>query len=147
MVIPTYADILLVEHDSREADLTKTAILKSKLTDRVHWVQDGQEALHFIFGRDKYLGRNMTVLPRIVILDLNIPETCRIEVIKLLKGNSVTKKIIVITFSGLQADETFSEAINAGVNICLHKNNDFDVFSDMLKQELGYFWQLFKNNS
>src|SRR4249919_412734 len=121
MVIPTYADIVLVENNPREAELSKSAILRSKLTDRVHWVKDGQEALNFIFGRDKYLGRNVTQLPRIIILDLNIPEH-GIEVIKVLRGNPITDKIIVITFSGIQSDETFSEAIKAGVNVCLYKS-------------------------
>jgi two-component system response regulator len=144
MVIPTYADIVLVENNPREAELSKSAILKSKLTDRVHWVKDGVEALHFIFGRDKYLGRNMTILPRIIILDLNISKESGIEVIRILRGNPITDKIVVITFSGLQVKDVISETINAGANICLYKSNDFNQFAEMLKQELGHFWQLFK---
>jgi CheY-like chemotaxis protein len=144
MDIPTFADILLVEHDPHEAELTRTAVLRSKLTDKVHWVRDGEEALHFIFGQDKYLGRNIVKLPRIIILDLNITKVGGLEVLRIIRGNPITNKIVVITFSGTEESEVFSEAIKEGVNICLFKNTDFEKFAEMLKQELGYFWQLFK---
>ncbi len=144
MDIPHFADILLVEHDAREAELTKSAVLKSKLTDKIHWVKDGEEALHFIFGQDKYLGRNIARLPRIIILDLNTPKIHGIEILKILRGNPITNKIVVITFSGIEEDEAASEAVKAGVNICLFKNHDFEKFAEALKKELGYFWQLFR---
>ena len=144
MDLPNFTDILLVEHDPREAELTKAAVLRSRLTDKVHWVKDGNEALHFIFGTDKYLGRNIAILPRIIILDLNIPEGWGIEVLRILRGNPITNKIVVITFSGSEENEVLSEAIKAGVNICLFKSSDFAEFAEKLNRELGYFWQLFK---
>ncbi|HKR04297.1 MAG TPA: response regulator [Bacteroidia bacterium] len=145
MDIPSFTDILLVENDPREAELTRSAVLRTKLTDKVHWVKDGEEALHFIFGQDKYLGRNIARLPRIIILDLNIPKVGSIEVLKIIKGNPITNKIVVITFSGSEESEVISDAIKAGVNICLFKSRDFEQFAEMLNQELGYFWRLFKN--
>jgi two-component system response regulator len=143
MGIPNFTDILLVEHDLREAELTKSAILRSKLTENVHWVKDGEEALNFIFGRNEYLGRNIARLPRIIILDLSASIRNGLEVVKIIKDNPITTKIVVITFSGSEEKDTLSEAVKAGANICLFKSSDYEEFAEKLKQELGYFWQLF----
>ncbi|MFI5217870.1 MAG: response regulator [Bacteroidia bacterium] len=144
MAVPAFADILLIEHDPFEAELTITAILQSKLTDKIHWVKDAEEAIHFIFGHGKYVGRNIARLPRIIIIDLSISQESGIEVLNIIRGNPFTKSIAVFVFSGLEESESFADAIKAGVNMCMVKANDFDEFAEKLKQELGYYWRLFE---
>lgn len=145
MAVPAFADILLIEHDPFEAELTTTAILQSKLTDKIHWVKDSEEAIHFIFGQEKYTGRNIARLPRIIILDLSISQERGMEILKIIKGNPVTKNVAIFVFSGLQQGEYFADAIKAGANMCMIKTNDFEEFSQKLKQEIGYYWRLFES--
>lgn len=145
MITTPVADILLIENNPEEAELTKSAILKSKLTGKIHWVKDGEEALQFIFGQGKYLGRKVTEMPRIIILSLNISKVCGLEVLKIIKENPVTNKIIIISLSKPQEIEIFSEAINAGANICMTKTTDIRKFAELLNHELSYYWRLFEN--
>jgi len=145
MAVPAYADILLIEHDPFEAELTTTAILQSKLTDKIHWVKDADEAIHFIFGQEKYVGRNIARIPRIIILDLSISLENGIKVLNIIRGNPFTKNIAVIVLSDLEKSESFADAIKAGVNACMVKTNDFDEFAQKLKYQLDYFWRLFES--
>lgn len=140
------ADILLIERDPAEAETTKNAILQSKLTSKIHWVKDAEEAIHFIFGLGKYADRNVALRPRMIILDAGISRESGIEFLKVIKEIPSTKNIAVFILSSTEQSDYFADAVNAGVNICMVKEDDQEEFALKLKRELGYYWRLFEEN-
>ena len=78
-------EILLVEDNQHEAELTILAIKKSNLTELVHWVSDGEEAVDFLFAQGRYAGRDITIQPKIILLDLKMPKFNGWEVLKKIK--------------------------------------------------------------
>jgi len=143
MSIPACAEILLVESNPFEASVTKAAILKSKITERIHWAKDGEEALNFIFSPCQKLDNEASLLPRIIILSLNIPKVSGMEVLQKIKDNPATSRIVTILISPTEENEAFLHAIKSGVNMCLVKDKDFEKFCVAIKKELGYYWRLF----
>jgi len=138
-------DILLIEHNPFEAEVTKAAILKSKITDKIYWAKDGEEAMNFIFGNTDPQSDQLVNIPRIIILDLKIPKISGIEILKRIKENPATSKIIIILLSSSEESADFLQAINSGVNMCIVKKPDLTSFANKIKQELGYYWRLFEN--
>jgi two-component system response regulator len=142
---PVSTDILLIEHNPFEAEVTKSAILKSMITDKIHWARDGEEAMNFIFGNTDPNSSDLANLPRIIIMDLKIPKISGIEILRRIKENPATSKIIIILLSSSEESADFLQAINSGVNMCIVKKPDLTSFANKIKQELGYYWRLFDN--
>ena len=132
-------DILLVEDNPRDAELTVRAFKKRNLANRLVVVEDGAEALDFVFCRDKFSQREATQHPKVVLLDLKLPKVNGLEVLRAIKSNEGTRMIPVVIFTSSQQDPDIKMAYALGANSYVVKPVQFDAFQDVMNQ-LGLYW-------
>lgn len=132
-------DILLVEDDPADIELTLRALRGEQIANRIHIARDGADALDFLFRREKYAGREDTSYPRLILLDLKLPKVDGIEVLRAIKADPRTRTIptVVLTSSAEECDLVSSYKL--GVNSYIQKPVDFDKFRNTVKQ-IGLYW-------
>jgi two-component system response regulator len=135
-------EILLVEDNLNDAEMTIRSLKKYHLTNKLTHLRDGVEALDFIFGRGKYEGRNTSVKPKIILLDLKMPLINGIEVLRELKSDERTKTIPVVVLTSSKEDPDVRTCYELGVNAYVVKPVGFENFSKAVS-EIGLFWTLF----
>ena len=137
----TYApiEILLVEDNPSDVTLTLRALEKNNLTNRVLVARDGAEALEFLFRPGEFAERSDDAVPKVILLDLNLPKVDGIEVLRQIKGDERTRSIpvVVLTSSGLERD--IIETYQLGVNSYITKPVDFEQFTDAMRT-IGVYW-------
>lgn len=134
-------EILLVEDNPYDAELTLRALQKNHLANRVILVTDGEEALDYIFARGAYSNRRIENAPRVILLDLKLPKVDGLEVLKALKGDQRTKMIPVVILTSSKEEKDIVESYRLGVNSYIVKPVDFDKFVDAVNS-LGLYWLL-----
>jgi Response regulators consisting of a CheY-like receiver domain and a winged-helix DNA-binding domain len=134
-------EILLVEDNPTDAELTLRALKKSRLANRVVHVVDGEEALDFLFARGAYSDRNIEHGPKVVLLDLKLPKVDGLEVLKIVKGDARTKRIPIVILTSSKEEKDMVQSYEAGVNSYIVKPVDFDKFTDAVNG-LGMYWLL-----
>ena len=138
---PDAVDILLVEDNPQDAELTIRALKKHNLANRLFWVEDGVEALDFIFCRGKYAQRGAAHPPKVVLLDLKLPKVDGLEVLRAIKADERVCKIPVVIITSSHEDPDIQAAYNLGVNSYVVKPVNFDAFVEAMSQ-LGLYWLL-----
>lgn len=133
--------ILLVEDNLDDVELTLLALKKNNIKNEIKVVNDGAEALDFLFGTGKYSGRDLTILPAMVLLDLNLPKVGGFEVLKQIRDNEWTKFLPVVILTSSKHDQDLVEGYSLGVNSYVRKPVDFTQFTKAVKQ-LGLYWLL-----
>ena len=131
-------EILLVEDNALDAELTTRALKNGGLANKLLWVKDGQEALDFLFRGGNYAGREDTV-PRLVLLDLKMPKVDGLEVLKAVKANEKTKRIPVVVMTSSQEEKDVAQTYDMGVNSYVVKPVDFNALAELVRQA-GYYW-------
>jgi len=139
-------DILLVEDNPYEARLTIASLQEQNLANRLHHVDDGAEALDFLFARGQYEDRKGELNPKLILLDLNLPKIGGLEVLEEIKSNESTKSIPVVILSSSKQDADVIAGYMLGVNSYVVKPVDFDVFSKAIS-DLGSYWMLLNESS
>ena len=134
-------DILLVEDNPQDAELTTRALKKNNLANRLITVEDGAEALDFIFCRGKYATRNNSQSPKVVLLDLKLPKVSGLEVLRALKQDEKTRSIPVVIVTSSREDPDIKTAYALGANSYVVKPVDFDAFAESVSS-LGLYWLL-----
>ncbi|MCB1309747.1 MAG: response regulator, partial [Leptospiraceae bacterium] len=134
-------EILLVEDNDDDLDLTMRALRKANVSNHIEAVRDGQEALDFLFGEGDYAHRNIANQPRVVLLDLKLPKIDGLEVLRILKQNELTRTIPVVILTSSREDRDISTAYDLGVNSYIVKPVNFESFSTAVA-ELGLYWLL-----
>lgn len=134
-------DILLVEDNPRDAELIIRALKKWNLTNRLFGVEDGAEALDFIFGRGKYVDRGMINHPKIVLLDLKLPKVNGLEVLQAIKTDERTRMIPVVIMTSSHEDPDIKTAYELGANSYVVKPVEFGAFTEAISQ-VGFYWLL-----
>lgn len=134
-------EILLVEDNVADVELTLRALKKNNLVNNIYVVNDGEQALDFIFARGKYSERNSKSFPKIIFLDLKLPKVGGLEVLAEIKGNPKTRMIPVIMLTSSNEEKDIIESYKLGVNSYIVKPVDFDKFIDSVK-EIGMYWLL-----
>ena len=134
-------DILLVEDNPQDAELTIRALKKSNLANRLITVEDGAEALDFLFCRGKYATRNNSQSPKVVLLDLKLPKVSGLEVLRALKQDERTRSIPVVVVTSSREDPDIKTAYSLGANSYVVKPVDFDAFAESVSS-LGLYWLL-----
>jgi two-component system, response regulator len=132
-------EILLVEDNPKDVELTLHALRKEKLANSVEICRDGEEALEFLFRRGKYAGRNVQNQPRLVLLDLKLPKVDGLEVLRQAKNDDSTKAIPVVILTSSREEKDMVSGYKLGVNAYIQKPVDFEQFRQMIK-EVGLFW-------
>jgi two-component system, response regulator len=134
-------DILLVEDNPNDAELTQRALKKAHVTNEIHVVRDGAEALEFLFGEGAYAGRAGSALPRVVLLDLKLPKVDGLEVLRRLKSEDRTRKIPVVVLTSSREESDLVASYHLGANSYIVKPVDSDKFFDAV-HEIGLYWLL-----
>ena len=132
-------EILLVEDDPRDADLTVRALRKHNLANKLHVVEDGAEALDFIYCRGKYAGRDVNSQPKVVFLDLKLPKVSGLEVLRQFKEDEKTRWIPVVIVTSSREDPDIKQAYALGANSYVVKPVDFEKFQEAITN-LGLYW-------
>ncbi|HEX5664412.1 MAG TPA: response regulator [Xanthomonadaceae bacterium] len=132
-------DILLVEDNPDDVELTRIAFSEAQLDSRLEVVRDGVEALDYLFARGAHAGRDPAKLPSIVLLDLNLPKVDGREVLQAIRANEATRSlpVVVLTTSTEPFDVDASYAL--GANSYIRKPVDFEQFVWAVKQ-VGLYW-------
>lgn len=139
-------EILLVEDNKRDADLTLRALKKRNLSNKVIWVKDGEEALEYLFAKGRYEKRSIKDKPKVVLLDLKMPKVDGLEVLKEIRTNEVTKKIPVVILTSSNEDRDIVQSYEYGVNSYIVKPVDFNKFLDAVA-DVGLYWLLLNKPS
>lgn len=134
-------DILLVEDNPRDVDLTMRALKRHNLANNVLVARDGQEALDLIIGKDSDPGSQPGARPKLILLDLKLPKVDGLEVLRQIKADHVTRMIPVVVLTSSNQERDKVESYQLGVNSYIVKPVDFDKFLDCVRQ-LGIYWLL-----
>ena len=134
-------EILLVEDNPNDVELTIRALKKHNLANSVQLARDGVEALDYIFGTGEYAGRDVEDKPRVILLDLKLPRVDGLEVLRQVKADQRTRSIPVVVLTSSREERDMVESYELGANSYISKPVDFDKFVDSVK-ELGFYWLL-----
>jgi CheY-like chemotaxis protein len=134
-------EILLVEDNLDDAELAIHALRKKNLANKVTHVVDGEEALDFLFGTGKYMGRDVNVKPKLILLDLKMPKVNGMQVLERVKSNNATKKIPVVILTSSKEDPDLIRCYELGANSYIVKPVEFEGFINAVA-ELGMYWML-----
>jgi CheY-like chemotaxis protein len=137
----TPVEILLVEDNLTDVELALRALKKSGVANNIFVVNDGQDALDFIYCRNKYENRKPNNVPKIILLDLKLPKVDGLEVLKTLKSDEGKKTIPIIVLTSSDQEKDMIESYKLGVNSYIQKPVDFDQFVESVKQ-IGMYWLL-----
>jgi two-component system, response regulator len=136
---PQAVDILLVEDNPQDAELTIRALKKCNLANRLHHVEDGAEALDFLFRRGAYAQLEPSAQPKIVLLDLKLPKVGGLEVLTAIKADPKTRSIPVVVVTSSSQDPDIQAAYDLGANSYVVKPVNFDDFFNAMNH-LGFYW-------
>jgi two-component system, response regulator len=132
-------EILLVEDNAGDAELTLRALKKNRIGNHILHLKDGAEAIDFIFGTGIYENRDISNKPKMILLDLKMPKVSGIEVLKTLKSDERTRSIPVVILTSSNEDPDIRSCYELGVNSYIVKPVDFENFSAAIT-ELGMYW-------
>ena len=133
--------ILLVEDNLDDIELTLRAFNKNNIKNEISVVHDGAEALDFLLGTGKYSGRNLSIMPAVILLDLKLPKLDGLEVLTAIRKNELTKLIPVVILTSSREEQDIVKSYSLGVNSYVRKPIDFNQFAEAVSH-LGLYWLL-----
>jgi two-component system response regulator len=139
--MPHKVEILLVEDNANDAELTMRALHRSKIVNDILLAEDGVEALDILFCRGSYKDRSFCNPPRLVLLDLKLPRLGGMEVLRAIRADERTKAISVVIFTSSNEERDLIDSYKLGVNAYAQKPIDFVQFAETVRQ-IGMFWML-----
>lgn len=134
-------NILLVEDNPQDAELTIRALKKNKLANQIYVAEDGAQALDILLARGQYTRRENSALPKVVLLDLKLPKVSGLEVLREIKSNEETKRIPVVIVTSSREDPDIANAYALGANSYVVKPVDFEQFFNAMSN-IGLYWLL-----
>ena len=139
MDITREVEILLVEDNPDDVELTQHALRAGKLCNSIHVARDGEEALDFLFCRGLHADRSFDRPVQLVLLDLKLPKVDGLEVLRTLKNDPRTRRIPVIILTSSREEKDLITGYDLGANGYAQKPVDFDEFREAVRQ-LGLYW-------
>jgi len=133
--------ILLIEDNIDDERLTLRALRKNNIMNEVVIAGDGQQALDYLFGLGNYAGRDMAVMPSVVILDLKLPKLSGLEVLKQIRENDATSHVPVVVLTSSEDQSAVEESYKLGANSFIQKPTDPSEYSEMALQ-IAMYWLL-----
>jgi CheY-like chemotaxis protein len=134
-------EILLVEDNPADVELTLRALKSRRLANQVFVCRDGAEAIDFFFGEGPNVLREIGVSPRVVLLDLKLPKVDGLDVLRRLKGDERTRAMPVVVLTASAEEPDIAAAYRLGANSYIVKPVDFDAFARAVS-DLGLYWVL-----
>ena len=134
-------EILLVEDNPNDVELTLHAFKKNNIVNRVEIVRDGAEALDYLFATGMYADRDINSHPRVILLDLKLPKIDGKEVLRRIKAAPRTQTIPVVVVTSSREESDVVESYHLGVNSYIRKPVDFEQFTEAVRT-IGMYWLL-----
>ncbi len=134
-------EILLVEDNPQDLELTLRALQKAHIANRIQIARDGVEALDYVFGEGTFAGRRIEDAPRLILLDLKLPKVDGLEVLQRIKSDPRTKTIPVVILTSSKEQRDVVESYRLGVNSYIVKPVNFEGFTVAVR-DLGMYWLL-----
>ena len=139
-------EILLVEDNAGDAEMTTRALKKNGLANRLLHLKDGAEALDFLFAEGDFAGREVVNKPKVILLDLKMPKVNGLEVLEKVKSDDMTKLIPVVMLTSSKEHPDVEKSYQLGANSFIVKPVDFESFRKIVN-ELGIYWLLYNQSS
>jgi two-component system response regulator len=136
--------IMLVEDNPNDEELTLRALKKNNIKNEIVVCRDGVEALDYLFGTGSYAGRDLTVMPGVILLDLKLPKVDGIEVLRQLRANERTRLLPVVILTSSSEDQDRIKTYDLGANSYVSKPVNFTEFIEAVRQ-LGLYWLIINN--
>lgn len=133
--------ILLVEDNPRDEALTLRALKKNHIANEIVVAHDGVEALDYLFGTGTHAGRDLTQMPQLVLLDLNMPKVNGLQVLERIRADERTKRLPVVIFTSSNEEQDMLSSYDLGANSYIRKPVDFVQFLEASKH-LGLYWMV-----
>ena len=137
--------ILLVEDNPDDVLLTKRAFKKSNILNEVIVANDGIEALDYLFGRGKWQGRDLSQMPQVILLDLNMPKLGGLDVLDEIRKHDMTKSLPVVILTTSKEESDIVRGYTLGANSYICKPVDFNQFHEAIRQ-LSLYWLVLNQN-
>jgi two-component system, response regulator len=134
-------EILLVEDNVYDAEMTIRALKRVNLANKLVHLQDGEEAINFLFGQEQFAGRDINNTPKVILLDIKMPKVDGIEVLRRIKANQATRMIPVVIMTSSKEEQDIVTSYSFGVNSYVVKPVEFEGFAKAVS-ELGMYWLL-----
>ena len=141
MISNNIVDILLVEDNPNDVEMTLRALKKINIMNNIRVLSDGDEALQYLLGTGKFQDRDFNFNPKVVLLDLKLPKVDGLEILRKVKSDERTKVMPVVILTSSKEERDIIESYKLGVNSYIVKPVDFEKFMDSVK-ELGMYWLL-----
>ncbi len=137
--MPNGTEILLIEDNPDDVEITLRAFQKYHLANKIHVVRDGEEALECLFGTGRYAEQSACLNTRLILLDLKLPKVDGLEILERCKSDPRTKNIPVVVLTSSREERDLIDSYNLGVNSYVVKPVDFSQFVEAVRQ-LGLYW-------
>jgi two-component system, response regulator len=131
--------ILLVEDNPSDVGLTKRAFEKHRVGNELVVVEDGQEALDYLFATGAHAGRDIKTFPAVVLLDLKLPKVEGLEVLKRIRAHDLTRRLPVVILTSSRQDQDVAMSYDLGANSYIRKPVDFHQFAEAVRT-LNLYW-------
>ncbi len=134
-------EILLIEDNPEDVELTLRAFQKYHLANRIHVVHDGEEALECLFSTGRYAGHAACSITKLILLDLKLPKVDGLEILQRCKSDPHLKTVPIVVLTSSREECDLVKSYDLGVNSYVVKPVDFPQFTDAVRQ-LGLYWML-----
>ena len=131
-------DILLVEDNENDAELTLHSLKSANLSNNIYWVQDGEQAINLLFSEGPYKDKE-PYLPKLILLDLRMPKVDGLEVLKQIRSNKKTEMIPVVVMTSSAEEQDILKSYKLGANSYVTKPINFEDFAKVVA-DLGFYW-------
>lgn len=131
--------VLMAEDNPDDEELTLRALKKSNIPLEVKVTHDGVETLDYLFGTGAYAGRDVSIMPILVLLDLKLPKIDGLEVLRCLRADERTRLLPTVVFTSSNEEQDIIESYARGVNSYIRKPVDFNHFTEVVRQ-IGLYW-------
>lgn len=138
--------ILLVEDNPRDEALTLRALKKNHIANEIVVARDGVEALDYLFGTGSYADRDLSVMPQLILLDLNMPKVNGLQVLQKIRADERTKRLPVVIFTSSNEEQDMMDSYELGANSYIRKPVDFVQFLEASKH-LGLYWMVLNQSA
>ena len=132
-------EILLIEDNPIDAELTMRSLKKANFVNKLYWVKDGQEGLDFLYRTDAYAARADDDHPKLILLDLKMPKVNGIEVLQRIKSDERLRSIPVVVMTSSNEQSDITESYRLGANGYVVKPVEFGAFAETIAK-IGMFW-------